>query len=87
MQSETQNRFVVAVEPRSIKRGAIESGESDTAEGAASIVREQLAAARAGKMVAGESGGELYKVFAYSTTPDGKPDKLIAQELVRKKAA
>jgi hypothetical protein len=84
---QEQSKYVIAVEPRSIKRGAIESGESDTAEGAASIVREQLAAARAGKVVAGELGVDLYKVFAYSTTPDGKPDKVIAQELVRKKAA
>jgi len=80
---QQQSKYVIAVEPRNIKRGAIESGASDTAEGAASIVREQLAAARVGKVVAGELGGDLYKVFAYSTTPEGLPDKVITQELVR----
>lgn len=83
MQSETQGKFVIAVEPRSIKRGAIQSGEAATPAEAASIVRAQLAAAREGKMVAGENGGDLYKVFAYSTTPEGLPEKVIAQELVR----
>ena len=80
---QTQSRFVIAVEPRSIKRGAIQSGEATTPEEAASIVRTQLAAARDGKMVAGENGGDLYKVFAYSITPEGLPDKVITQELVR----
>jgi hypothetical protein len=84
---EQPSKFVIAVEPRSIKRGAIQSGEATTHAEAASIVHAQLAAAREGKMVAGENGGDLYKVFAYSTTPEGLPDKVITQELVRKKAA